>query len=256
VVQGRGFDRNLSGDSAAIVLNESAVKLAGLTNPVGQTVKYAPGWKPERFYTIIGVVRDLVKGSPFQTTDPSVMFLGGGNWVFLRMDPHVPVREALSRIQAGFKAVIPTLPFDYRFVDQEYGLKFAEEERIGVLAELFAALSIFISCLGLFGLASYVAEQRTREIGVRKVLGASVASVWRLLSREFVLLVGVACLIAGPLASTYMNHWLEKYTYRVGISWWVFAVSFLGTFFITLVTVSWQAIRAARANPVVSLRAE
>jgi len=256
LVQGRGFDQNLANDSSAIVLNESAVKLAGLTNPVGQTVKYAPGWKPERFYKIIGVVRDMVKGSPFQTTFPSVMFLGGGNWIFLRINPQMPVREALSKIQAGFKAVIPTLPFDYKFVDEEYGLKFEEEERIGVLAELFAALSIFISCLGLFGLASYVAEQRTREIGVRKVLGASVFSVWRLLSREFILLIAVACLIATPLSWTYLNHWLEKYAYRVRISWWIFALSFAGTFLITLVTVSWQAIRAGRANPVVSLRAE
>ena len=256
LVQGRGFDKNLASDSAAIVLNESAVKVAGLINPVGQTVKYDPGYKPARFYRIIGVVRDMVKGSPFQATDASVMFLGGGNCVFLRIKPRSSVHEALTKIAAAFKTVIPTLPFDYKFVDQEYGLKFAEEDRVGLLAKFFAGLSIFISCLGLFGLASYVAEQRTREIGVRKVLGASVFSVWRLLSKEFLLLVVLACLIAAPLSWSYLQHWLQKYEYRIEISWWIFAVSFAGTMLITLVTVSWQAIRAARANPVKSLRTE
>jgi hypothetical protein len=256
LVQGRGFDPGQGRDSSSIVLNESAVRLAGLTNPVGQTVKYDPGWKPAKFYTIIGVVRDMVKGSPFQTTYPSVMFLGGGSWVFLRVHPHASTHDALAKIEAGFKAIIPTLPFDYQFVDEEYGLKFAEEERVGLLAKFFAALSIFISCLGLFGLTSYVAEQRTREIGVRKVLGASVFSVWRLLSKEFILLVFLACLIATPLSWSYLQHWLQKYAYRIEISWWIFAVSFLGTLLITILTVSFQAIRAARANPVKSLRAE
>jgi putative ABC transport system permease protein len=256
LVAGRGFDKSLASDSSAIVLNESAVKLAGLRDPVGQMVRWETPWRPGRFYKIIGVVRDMVKGSPFDTTDPSVIFLGGGNWVFVRINPRAPIHEAISRLQAGFKAVIPTLPFDYKFVDQEYGLKFAEEERVGLLAKFFAALAIFISCLGLFGLASYVAEQRTREIGVRKVLGASVFSVWRLLSKEFLLLVLLACLIATPLAFNFLQHWLQKYAYRVEISWVTFGVCFAGTFLITLVTVSWQAIRAARANPVKSLRTE
>ncbi|MBS1602598.1 MAG: ABC transporter permease [Bacteroidetes bacterium] len=256
LVEGRGFDKRLSTDSSAIVLNESAVKVAGLVNPVGQIVKWETEWRPAHYYKIIGVVRDMVKGSPFGTTDPSVIFLGGGNWVFVRLRPHVPVHSALSRVDGAFKAVIPTLPFDYRFVDQEYGQKFAEEERVGILAKLFAVLAIFISCLGLFGLASYVAEQRRREIGVRKVLGASVFSVWRLLSMEFVLLVLLSCLIAAPLAYSFLQHWLQKYAYRIEISWWFFGVSFAGTVGITLLTVSWQAVRAGRANPVDSLRAE
>jgi len=137
-----------------------------------------------------------------------------------------------------------------------YGLKFIEVERAGLLAKFFAALSIFISCLGLFGLASYVAEQRTREIGMRKVLGASVLNLWMLLSKEFILLVILSCVITIPLCWNYLNHWLEKYEYHATFSVWIFAISFGGTFLITLLTVSFQAIKAAVANPVKSLRTE
>jgi ABC-type antimicrobial peptide transport system permease subunit len=171
VLHGRDFSKDLVSDSAGIILNESAVKLAGLKDPVGQMVKWEPGWREGSYFKIIGVVRDMVKGSPFKTTHPSVIFLGNGNWLFVRINPTASTRDALTKIEAGFKKVIPTVPFNYKFVDEEYGLKFAAEERIGKLATFFAVLAIFISCMGLFGLASYVAEQRTKEIGVRKVLG-------------------------------------------------------------------------------------
>ncbi len=148
----------------------------------------------------------MVKGSPFKPAYPSVIFLGDGNWLFIRINPNAGIRSALSKIEAGFKKVIPTVPFDYKFVDEEYGLKFAAEERIGKLATFFAILAIFISCMGLFGLASFVAEQRTKEIGVRKVLGASVFNVWKLISKDFVILVIISCFIAIPVAWYFLNN--------------------------------------------------
>jgi len=155
-----------------------------------------------------------------------------------------------------FRKLVPSVPFDYEFVDTEYAEKFAAEERIGNLASFFAALAIFISCLGLFGLASFIAEKRTKEIGIRKVLGATIYNLWKMLSKEFVVLVMVACFIAVPLAYYFLNQWLQKYEYRTEISWWVFAVAIGGALSITLLTVSFQAIKAAVANPVKSLRTE
>ena len=141
-------------------------------------------------------------------------------------------------------------------MDTEYAEKFSAEERIGNLASFFAALAIFISCLGLFGLASFVAEKRTKEIGIRKVLGATIYNLWKMLSKEFVILVVVACAIAVPLAYYFLNNWLDNYEYRTAISWWVFAIAIGGALLITLLTVSFQAIKAAVANPVKSLRTE
>ena len=148
------------------------------------------------------------------------------------------------------------MPFDYKFVDEEFGNKFREEERIGKLSSYFAVLAIFISCLGLFGMASFVAEQRTKEIGIRKVLGASVVNLWRLLSTEFFVLVLLSCIIAAPIAWYYLNNWLSNYDYRIEIKWQVFVLAALAALIITLLTVSFQAIKAAIANPVKSLRTE
>jgi putative ABC transport system permease protein len=155
-----------------------------------------------------------------------------------------------------FKKYNPTAPFQSTFVDEEFARKFGNEKRVGTLAAFFAALAIFISCLGLFGLASFVAEQRTKEIGIRKVLGASVMNLWRMLSKDFVVLVIVSCLIAVPLAWYELSNWLQDYEYRTEISWWIFALSGFGALIITLLTVSFQAIKAALMNPVKSLRSE
>jgi ABC-type antimicrobial peptide transport system permease subunit len=256
LLQGRDFSKDLTSDSASIILNESAVKLAGLTDPIGQMVKWDPGWQESRHYKIIGVVKDMVKGSPFKPTYPSVIFLGKGNWLFARINSKSSLHEALPKLEAAFKKVISSVPFDYKFVDEEYGLKFAEEERIGKLATFFAILSIFISCMGLFGLASFVAERRTKEIGVRKVLGASVFSLWKLLSKDFIALVIISSLIAIPIARYFLSGWLQKYEYRTDLSWWIFAAVALVALLITLLTVSLQSIKAALINPVKSLRTE
>ena len=178
------------------------------------------------------------------------------NYVFIKINPLVSTREALQKIEAVFKKLIPASPFEYSFVSEAYAKKFAAEERVGKLAGFFALLAIFISCLGLFGLASFVAEQRTKEIGIRKVLGASTFSLWCLLSNEFSRLVFISLLIAVPIAYYFMYNWLQDYQYRTPLSGWIFVTAGVGALVITLLTVSFQAIKAAVANPVKSLRTE
>jgi ABC-type antimicrobial peptide transport system permease subunit len=196
--------------------------------------------------------------SPFRPIDPTIFRLDY-DWVgviTVRLKPGMPVRDALAQVESVFKKMNPAAPFDYKFTDEEYARKFSDEERIGTLASIFAGLAILISCLGLFGLASFTAEQRIKEIGIRKVLGASVVDLWVLLSKDFVGLVGVSLLIAAPIAYYMMYKWLENYEYRSQISWWIFALTALCALLITLLTVSYQSIRAALANPVKSLRNE
>jgi ABC-type antimicrobial peptide transport system permease subunit len=252
-IAGRGFSKDFGTDSSALVVNEAAVKFMGLQNPVGETIK----WFGDT-YTIIGVVKDMVMNSPYDPVRPTLFNLTtyAGGVVIAKINPAAGAHESLARIETVFKKFNPDQPFSYTFVDEEYAKKFGNEERIGKLAGFFAILAIFISCLGIFGLASFVAEQRTKEIGVRKVLGASVFNLWGLLSKDFVVLVTVAILIAIPAAYYFMHSWLNKYEYRTELSWWIFAIAAFGAIFITLLTVSFQGIKAALANPVKSLRTE
>ncbi|WP_310587645.1 ABC transporter permease [Fibrella rubiginis] len=251
-VAGRDFSRNFASDSVALVVNEAAVKFIGIQEPVGKTIRWYG--KP---FQIVGVIEDMVMSSPFEPVNPTVFFLRGPiNWINIKIKPNVAAADALPKIEAVFKKVIPSIPFDYDFVNQEYATKFAAEEWIGKLAGIFAGLTIFISCLGLFGLASFMAEQRTKEIGVRKVLGASVFNLWHLLSKDFVLLVILALVIASPTAWFFLNDWLQKYNYHTEIGWWTFAVAGAGALLITLLTVSYQSVKAALVNPMKSLRSE
>jgi ABC-type antimicrobial peptide transport system permease subunit len=252
--EGRDFSRDFATDSSSVVVNEAAVKFMGVKNPVGMQLK----WGDNRTYKIVGVIKDMVMSSPYSPVKQTVYFLDyeNVNWMVLKLNPMKSASESISAIEATFKKIIPSAPFDYKFADSEFAAKFAAEERIGKLATFFAVLAIFISCLGLFGLASFVAEQRTKEIGIRKVLGASVTNLWGMLSKDFVVLVIISCFIAAPLAYYFMSKWLLKYEYRTGISWWVFAASGIGAMIITLLTVSFQAVKAALANPVKSLRSE
>jgi putative ABC transport system permease protein len=253
IKEGRDFSRNFASDSSAMILNEAAVKLTGLKDVVGKMIK----WDTTP-YRVVGVVKDMVMESPYTPVKPTI-FIMNTNWaniITIRIKPTVSMRAALSKIEQVFKKYNPGAPFEYKFTDEEYAKKFEDEERIGNLATFFAILAIFISCLGLFGLASFVAEQRTKEIGIRKVLGASVFNLWKMLSRDFVLLVIISCVIAIPIASYFLNQWLLKYDYRTNLAWWVFALAAAGALGITLLTVSFQAIKAAIANPVQSLRTE
>ena len=253
IKEGRDFSRAFITDSGAFVLNESAVKLVGIAHPVGMNIKWGGKAHP-----VVGVVRDMIMESPYTPVQPTVYVVDYGwtNDIIIRIKPTLPVAQALARIRPVFLKYDPGSPFVYKFTDEEYALKFSDEQRVGNLATVFAILAIFISCLGLFGLASFVAEQRTKEMGVRKVLGASIFNIWKLLSTEFVVLVVISCCIATPLAWYYLHQWLQKYEYRTGISWWIFAVAAIGALVITVATVSYQAIRAALASPVKSLRTE
>jgi ABC-type antimicrobial peptide transport system permease subunit len=257
-VAGRDFSEELATDSSGFVINETAAKYMGLENPVGEMVRWTNKWYGvDKTFIILGVIKDMVMGSPFEPIKPSIFFLqGNSGWINIKIKPTVSAGEALPKIEAVFKKIIPTAPFDYQFADDEYAKKFAAEERIGKLATFFATLAIFISCLGLFGLASFMAEQRTKEIGVRKVLGASIMDLWLLLSKDFVRLVLISFIVAVPIAWYAMNTWLENFAYRIAISWWIFALTGVGAMFIALFTVSWQSVKAALVNPVKSLRNE
>jgi ABC-type antimicrobial peptide transport system permease subunit len=261
-IQGRDFSSEQASDSTGIVINETAARIMGLENPIGEPVtwEYWTGDRPPLHYKIMGVIKDVVMGSPYEPIKPTIFYMKGHNgrvnWINIRMKSGVSPFEAIAKMEAVFNRVIPSALFDYRFVDEQYALKFAAEERIGKLASFFGTLAIFISCLGLFGLSSFVAEQRTKEIGIRKVLGASVANLWKMLSKDFVVLVILSCFIAVPVAYYFLDGWLQKYHYRIDISWWVFVLSGVGSVVITLATVSFQAIKAALMNPVKSLRSE
>jgi ABC-type antimicrobial peptide transport system permease subunit len=254
ILEGRDFSKDFPADSGAFILNEAAVRFTGLKKPVGKTIRWHGKENP-----IVGVVKDLVMQSPYMPVEPVFFTLSPNpriHVITIRIKPAIPVREAIAKISLVFKKYNPGSPFEYRFTDDTYNFKFLGEEQIGHLATVFAIFAIFISCLGLFGLASFVAEQRTKEIGVRKVLGASVISIWQLLSKEFVILITISLLISVPISFYCMHRWLQDYSYRTTLSWWIFAVTGFGALFITLLTVSFQAIRAAVANPVKSLRSE
>jgi ABC-type antimicrobial peptide transport system permease subunit len=253
IKEGRDFSRAFATDSLAFILNESAVAFIGLKNPVGKIIR----WEDQPF-TVIGVVEDLLVQSPYKPVSPSLFHVSTEqeSVFIMRMNPAWSAKRALSKIEAVLKKHDPASPFKANFVDEEFAKKFGNEKRIGSLATAFAILAIFISCLGLFGLTSFVAEQRVKEIGIRKVLGASVANIWQLLSKDFIILVVISCFIATPIAFYYMNTWLQKYDYRTSVSWWVFASAAIGALIITLITVSYQAIKAAITNPVKSLRTE
>ncbi len=253
IIAGRDFSAAFN-DSSSMILNESAAKFMDIGNPVGEIMRI--NGEP---FTIIGVVRDMVMESPYEPAFRTAFTLKGNETSLLsvRLSPTKTTADALAQVESIYKKFIPAgTPFSYEFADAAYAKKFEAEQRIGRLSSFFAVLAIFISSLGLFGMASFMAEQRVKEIGVRKVLGASVFNLWRLMSKDFVILVAIALVIAVPLAYYFMSGWLERYQYRTQISWWVIAATCLGTLAITLLTVSYQSIKAAMANPVKSLRTE
>ena len=254
LIAGRTINTNkFPTDSAAMLLNESAVAAIGIKDPIGQTIT-----NPKGKYTVVGIVKDFVEGSPFSSVRPLVIM--GPKITFgavtFRLNPRYTLAEAMSKVQAVFKRYNPEYPFISRFVDLADAEKFEDERRTGIQSSLFGGLAILISCLGLFALSAYMAENRVKEIGVRKVLGATVFGVWKLLSKDFVLLVVIAFVIATPVAWYLMHSWIQNYEYRTPLSWWIFALAGAGALLITLLTVSFQAIKAAVANPVKSLRSE
>ena len=251
MVQGNDFKDAF--DSTSVVFNEAAIKAMRLKKPVNQLIT----WQGHQF-KIIGVVKDALMTSPFSRAEPT-MFLREPlpqNNIMYRLSPQIKTQDAITQLTGIFNRYNPAFPYGYQFADENYTAKFRQEVLIGKLAGIFASLAIFISCLGLFGLAAYVAEQRTKEIGIRKVLGATVSQVWLLLSKDFIVLVLISCAIAVPVALYFLQGWLLKYEYRISIGPGVFIAAAITAMLITIITVSFQAIKAAIANPVKSLRSE
>jgi len=248
-----GHDFKNGYDSTSVVFNEAAIKRLRIKNPINQLISWGG-----RQYSIVGVVKDALMVSPFSSADPTMFYCDPKpqDNIMYRLSPHIKTQEAITQLTAIFNKYNPSFPYGYQFADDQYVTKFGQEVLIAKLASIFAALAIFISCLGLFGLAAYVAEQRTKEIGVRKVLGATVSQVWILLSKDFIVLVLISCVIATPVALYFLQHWLLKYDYRISIGPGVFIVSAMLAILITIVTISFQAIKAALTNPVKSLRSE
>jgi len=249
--EGRNFIGN--SDTLNVIFNEAAVKLLRLKNPINQVITYI-----DTRLKIIGVVKDAIMASPFAPADPTVFMYEAKpqNVMIYRLSAHIKTQDAISTLNAIFNKYNPAYPYTYSFADDSYAAKFKLEVLIGKLAGLFAAFAIFISCLGLFGLAAYMAEQRTKEIGIRKVLGASVPQVWLLLSKDFIMLVIISCFMASPLALYFLSGWLQKYDYRISISPFVFIMAGISAIVITIITISFQSIKAALANPVKSLKME
>jgi putative ABC transport system permease protein len=255
LIAGRDFDLGkFPTDSIGMIINESSLKLMKFKNPIGQVIK-----DNDVEWHVIGVVKNFIMRSPYSPHKPLIISGPKSKWfnaLHIKLNEDRPLSQSLATMERIFKKYNPEYPFNPNFIDKDYAQKFEDENKIGTMAGVFAWLTIFISCMGLFGLATYMAENRTKEIGIRKVLGSSVVGIVRLLSRDFIVLVLIAFVIATPVAWWALAKWLEDYTYRVEISWYVFAASGVLAVLIALITVSYQAIRAAIANPVKSLRTE
>ncbi|MBN8789635.1 MAG: ABC transporter permease, partial [Terrimonas sp.] len=261
IVEGRDFDKNSNGDNSNVIITRSFADLLGNESAVGKIIQSPRGQKQGEYknVTVIGVADDHVYGNMYDRPGPMIFFnepVDYGNLLYLLLKPTDDLSQALQSIESVMKKNNPAYPFEYKFVDDQFNEKFKTETLMSKLSTLFAALAIIISCLGLFGLAAYTAERRVKEIGIRKVLGASVTGIAGLLSKDFLQLVALSCLVAFPVAWWMMLNWLQNYQYRIHIEWWVFAATGMLSMLIALLTVSFQAIKAAMVNPVKSLRTE
>ncbi|WP_333865771.1 FtsX-like permease family protein [Sphingobacterium sp.] len=252
-IKGRNFSKDFKTDSTAVILNEAAAKFMGVTDLNSKQLSRAG-----IDYHIVGIIKNTLSESPFKSITPTAYFLKflPKNKITLQLNEKQDLKQDLKAIATTFNRIDPDLIFDYTFTDQEYAKQFQQMEMIKSLTSLFTGLAILISCLGLYALVSFLTEQREKEIGIRKVLGASELGLWRLLTTEYIWLTGIGFVLAAPLAYLLMESWLENYVYRISITWTVFAITGLTAFVITLLTVSYQAIKATWANPVKTLRSE
>jgi len=261
VLAGRNFSIDFPTDSSAAIINETAAKLLGFKNPLNETLYRPDGYASDgRFtskpYHIIGVVKDFNFSTMHNKVGPLIIELGENQGrIAMRINTR-NIPALIRQVESKWKNMAPGQPFSYTFLDADFNKMYNVEQQTGKLFITFAVFAIFISCLGLFGLVTYAAEQRTKEIGVRKVLGASVGGIVAMLSKDFARLVLIACVIAFPVAWWAMNKWLQSFAYRTNISWWVFLVTGVVAITIALLTVGFQAVKAAIANPVKSLRTE
>jgi ABC-type antimicrobial peptide transport system permease subunit len=270
IVEGRDF-RDEAADTSSAIVTRSLANLIDKNGVIGKIIQ-SPRGMAEHMYKnkrIVGVVEDYVLGNIYDHTGAPVIFLChspaqfkdvlyqfDNHLLYVKIKDDKASQQTLATIAAVVQKNNPDFPFQYRFVDDQFNEEFKSEVQTSSLSGIFATLAIIISCLGLFSLAAYTAERRVKEIGIRKVLGASVSGLAGLLSKDFLLLVGISCLVAFPVAWYIMHNWLQGYEYRINISWWIFVAAGISAMVIALVTVSFQAIKAALANPVHSLRSE
>src|SRR5687767_7007028 len=252
ILEGKDFS-GVPADSSNMIINEAAVKAMGLKNPIGKQLRYGT-YK----FTVIGVTNNIIMGSPFQAVDPMLVHFSSNNinTINIRLAASAKPQQAIKAIEPIFKKYNPAYPFEYKFVDEEFNRKFLTEDLISRITNIFAGLAIFICCIGLAGLASFTIEKRVREIGIRKVLGATLQQLLMLISKDFLKLVLIAFMIATPLAWWFMNNWLEKYPYRIDISIWLFLAVGMLILLLALVVVSLNTLKAATTKPVKSLRTE
>jgi putative ABC transport system permease protein len=255
LIDGGNFSGTPS-DSTAIVINESAAKLFAGKNPVGEQIHWKSKWHfTDGYFRVIGVVEDMIMRSPYGPTKPTIFYLDKeSRYINVRLKANVPAPEAIKALETPYRKIAPDVPFEYQFADEAFDRKFANEDRIARLSSVFAVMAIIISCLGLIGLAAFTAEQRTREIGIRKVVGASALNLWTLLSKNFVLLVAISCIAAAAIAWWGLHQWLQTFTYRVDLSVLTFLEASIGALVLAVGTVSYWILRAARRNPVEALK--
>jgi putative ABC transport system permease protein len=257
IVEGRNFSKEFGTDSSGIIVNETALKFLDLEDPIGKTIYSALG-NPNgnQAYTIIGVVKNFHFSSLRHEIGPLAMRLGVNDWALAFKIDAAESKDLVSKIATKWKEMAGGAPFSYQFLDESFNNMYRAEQRVGKIALCFAFLTILLACLGLFGLVTYMTEQRTKEIGIRKVLGASTLGITTMLSVDFLRLVLISILIASPLAWYFMQQWLKDFTYRIEIQWWIFALAGIGALLVAFLTLSFQSIRAALANPVKSLKSE
>ncbi len=255
--EGRHFNSDIISDSNNVIITESFARLMGKETALGKVIQ-RPTEDAVLNFTVVGVVKDFIYGDMYGTSDPVIFYSqpSQARYLFIRNKPSAKTEQVLAAIETVLKKNNPAYPFQYTFVDDQFNNRFKSEMLIGKLSRSFSILAILISCLGLFGLSAYTAERRIKEIGIRKVLGASVAGITGLLSKDFIQLVLIASLVAFPVAWLAMNKWLQSYAYRIQISWWVFALAGISALVIALVTISFQSVKAALMNPVKNLRTE
>lgn len=253
--QGRNFSSNYGNDTSAVIINETAAVVLGYDNPIGKKIfRFTGDPNASIAYTIIGVIKDFNYETLHNKINPLALFLGESNHNVSFKIHATDINDLIPKIEDKWKSIVPGTSFSYRFLDESYQKMYNSERRVGKIAIVFSGIAIFIACMGLFGLAAFIAEQRRKEIGIRKVLGASVQNIVRLLSQDFIKLVLISVAFASPIAWWSMTKWLQSFTFRIDIHWWLFILAGGAAIAIALITISFQAIKAAITNPVKSLK--